>query len=402
MKKKKKRLNIKAIISFIVVLGLIIVGGYFIFFKKEVYSFLDVVLKDDLTVELNSEVYNNDFVNYVKNGDLIEEKERVDTSSLGEKEVVVKLRNSKDNISEYKFKVSVVDREKPVIEYKKELVTSIGKKIDLLNSVSCKDNSGEDIKVEVVGDYDFEKSGEYILYYVAKDSSLNEAKEEFKLVVKDNNKQNIDSNTNDNINNNSNNESNEFTTSKGYKGVVKNGITYINGLMVVNKSYSVPSSYAPGLNSEVESKGYEMLNAAKGEGLSIRIQSGFRSYDTQKRLYNNYVNGYGKEAADTFSARPGYSEHQSGLAFDVCSNDSSKGCINSSFDNTDEAKWLANNCYKYGFILRYPKGKENETGYMYESWHFRYVGDIDLAKKLYNNGDWLSLEDYLGIDSKYE
>ena len=74
--------------------------------------------------------------------------------------------------------------------------------------------------------------------------------------------------------------------------------------------------------------------------------------------------------------------------------------INDTFHNTPEAKWLANNCYKYGFILRYPKGKTDETGYKYESWHFRYVG-VDLASKLYNNGDWITLESYFGITSKY-
>ena len=74
--------------------------------------------------------------------------------------------------------------------------------------------------------------------------------------------------------------------------------------------------------------------------------------------------------------------------------------INSNFDNTAQAKWLSENAYKYGFILRFPKGKENETGYIYESWHFRYVG-VELATKLYNNGNWITLEEYLGITSEY-
>ena len=75
-------------------------------------------------------------------------------------------------------------------------------------------------------------------------------------------------------------------------------------------------------------------------------------------------------------------------------------CITSAFDNTDQAKWINDNCYKYGLIIRYPKGKTNETGYMYESWHLRYVG-VDLATKLYNKGNWITLEDYYGITSKY-
>ena len=137
-----------------------------------------------------------------------------------------------------------------------------------------------------------------------------------------------------------------------------------------------------------------MFAAAKKEGLNIYISSGFRSYNKQKSLYNGYVSSDGKTKADTYSARPGHSEHQSGLAFDV-------NQINSSFDNTKEAKWLHKNCYKYGFILRYPKNKTNETGYIYESWHYRYVG-VELATKLYNNGDWITMEDYFGITSSYE
>ena len=102
----------------------------------------------------------------------------------------------------------------------------------------------------------------------------------------------------------------------------------------------------------------------------------------------------GKEKADTYSARAGYSEHQTGLAIDLNS-------IDMTFDNTDESNWLKDNCYKYGFIIRYPNDKEDITGYMYEPWHIRYVGK-NLANVLYNNGDWITLEEYYGIDSKYE
>ena len=186
----------------------------------------------------------------------------------------------------------------------------------------------------------------------------------------------------------------EFTTSKGFKGITKNGVTYIDGVLVVNKTYSLPDNYGNGLTSTTTNAFYKMQAASKLENLNIYLSSGFRSYSTQDRIYNNYVARDGKEAADTYSARPGYSEHQSGLAFDV-------NQINDTFNDSAEAKWLANNCYKYGFILRYPKGKEDITGYKYESWHFRYVG-VDLATKLYNNGDWITLEEYFGITSAYE
>ena len=184
-----------------------------------------------------------------------------------------------------------------------------------------------------------------------------------------------------------------FTTSKGYQGVVKNGVVYIDGYLIANKTYPLPENYGDGITSATQAAFNKMRDGAKKDGITLYISSGFRSYSTQNRIYNNYVSRDGKKEADTYSARPGHSEHQSGLALDL-------NIIGNAFNGTPEAKWLADNCYKYGFILRYPKGKTNETGYVYESWHFRYVGE-ELAKKLYNGGDWITMEDYFGFTSEY-
>ena len=164
-------------------------------------------------------------------------------------------------------------------------------------------------------------------------------------------------------------------------------LTYINGVLIANKKYSLPSDYNPGVDATALSAYYVMKNAAKQNGFSLDIMSGFRSYETQRGLYNRYVATYGKAEADTFSAEPGKSEHQTGLAFDL-------GWVDDNYAYTDEGKWLANNCYKYGFIIRYPKGKEEITGYKYEPWHVRYLGN-PLATDVYNSG--LCLEEYLGI-----
>lgn len=172
---------------------------------------------------------------------------------------------------------------------------------------------------------------------------------------------------------------------------VKNGVTYVNGILIVNKSYSLPQNYGSGLTSATQKAFNNMQAAAKNDGISLWICSGFRSYSYQSQLYWNYVNRDGQWAADRYSARPGHSEHQSGLAIDI--NNAS-----SSFNGTREAKWIAAHCADYGFILRYPYGKEDKTGFMYESWHVRYVGK-DLAKKITKSG--LCLEEYLGIDSYY-
>ncbi|WP_051536532.1 D-alanyl-D-alanine carboxypeptidase family protein [Ruminococcus flavefaciens] len=174
---------------------------------------------------------------------------------------------------------------------------------------------------------------------------------------------------------------------------VRGGITYVNGILIANKTYGLPSDYNPGkILPDAQSAFNSMQADAKKAGLSLWICSGFRSYTYQNTLYNNYVARDGKAKADTYSARPGHSEHQTGLAMDI--NNASD-----SFNNTKEAKWIAENCYKYGFILRYPQGKQDITGYKYESWHVRYLGKA-LAKEVHDSG--LTLEEFLCIDSKYK
>ena len=184
-----------------------------------------------------------------------------------------------------------------------------------------------------------------------------------------------------------NNKSNNSNKSNSTSNSSSSGLTYKNGILVVNKKYGLPSNYNPGVNATALNAFNTMKAAAKKEGINLFIISGFRSYETQKGLYNNYVKQYGQAATDTFSAKPGHSEHQTGLAFDLNS-------LDDNFGNTKEGKWLANNCHKYGFIIRYPKNKQSITGYQYEPWHVRYLG-VDVATKVYNSG--LCLEEYLGI-----
>ena len=167
--------------------------------------------------------------------------------------------------------------------------------------------------------------------------------------------------------------------------------TYIDGILIANKTYSLPQSYAPGWDAEASEQLKVMFNAAKQDGIYLFVKSGYRSYIDQKIIYNGYVRRDGQEAADRYSARPGHSEHQTGLAFDINS-------TANSFANTPEAAWIAENCYKYGFIIRYPKDKEHITGYIYEPWHVRYLG-VEKAKEVYESG--LCLEEFLGINSVY-
>ena len=177
-------------------------------------------------------------------------------------------------------------------------------------------------------------------------------------------------------------------SSNNYYNYNSEDITYINGILLVNKNHPVPRDYAPGLQDDAYNAFLQLSADAASAGFDIQLLSGYRSYDTQDRLYNNYVAVYGQAEADTFSARPGTSEHQTGLAMDV-------GWIDDTYGDTPSGIWLAQNCYKYGFIIRYPKGKENITGYKYEPWHIRYLG-VDIAKDVYESG--LCLEEYLGVN----
>ena len=173
-----------------------------------------------------------------------------------------------------------------------------------------------------------------------------------------------------------------------------------NNLILVNKFYHLKEDYVPndlvtlsgqynkGANNKMRKDAalafMEMVDAAKLDNIILYNMSAYRDYNYQVNLYNKYIQRDGKEAADKYSARPGYSEHQSGLCSDLNN-------ISDSFDGTDEAIWLKNNAYKYGFILRFPKDKEDITGYKYEPWHYRYVGK-EVAKIIYD--DDITLEEY--------
>ncbi|MBQ7688730.1 MAG: M15 family metallopeptidase [Clostridia bacterium] len=198
-------------------------------------------------------------------------------------------------------------------------------------------------------------------------------------------------------------------TKNNYKLAEKDGVTYVVSdygyTLIANKTYSLPASYTPyafkgaepepdsllGLTEECRAAFSDLQSGAKKDGVSIWLLSGYRSYNRQKRLYNNYAGRDGYAAADKYSARPGHSEHQTGLAMDVNS-------LSSSFAGTKEGRWLAANAHKYGFIIRYAKNKEAQTGYIYEPWHIRYVGK-DLAAAIYHSG--LCLEEFFGITSVY-
>lgn len=160
-------------------------------------------------------------------------------------------------------------------------------------------------------------------------------------------------------------------------------------IVVANKHYPMSKEYNPGENPTAKAELLKLIAAMQQAGFPISDHySGFRSYETQVKLYQDYVNQDGKAEADRYSARPGYSEHQTGLAFDLI------GTNGNLVTEEKAAQWLLDHAADYGFVVRYLKGKEKETGYMAEEWHLRYVGKE--AKEIATSG--LSLEEYYGFE----
>ena len=330
--------------------------------------------------------------------------------------------------------VMVVDKEKPVLELSgdKEVVLSIGS--DYLESgFKASDNYDGELtdKVEVNNNIDKDKIGEYKVSYLVKDTSNNQTEVERIVKVVDNiapvitlkGSKNITIKVNGNyeedgynaIDNLDGDITSKVKVSRNvdfnkvgtyyitYKVEDSNGnvgsntrtinvienveITYIKGILLVNKKYHLPANYNPGVNGEAYNALKRLQNDASIAGYGLPLLSGFRSYNDQKYLFNSYVAKDGEALASTYSARPGQSEHQTGLAFDI-------GKISDGFGDTPSGIWLRDNAHKYGFIIRYLKGKESITGYKYEPWHVRYVGE-NAATEIYNMG--VTLEEYLGV-----
>ncbi len=172
--------------------------------------------------------------------------------------------------------------------------------------------------------------------------------------------------------------------------------------VLVNKFHVLSSDFEPELvkmapqyagfsNARMEPTAYEhftqMVDAAKADGLRLYAVSVYRSYSYQKSLYQSYVSRNGRASADTYSARAGFSEHQTGLAADI-----NVSRISAHFERTAQYRWLTTHCWEYGFILRYPEGKKAITGFTFEPWHYRYVG-LELAKEITESG--LTYDEYM-------
>ena len=397
-KKRRRRLKVKNILIAVLIFTVLVASTAFLIFNSHKVQKLEV--KEKITITIGQQVpKESDYIpgsitDNIQWDNIDIEDGKIYHSGVYEGKVLLdsELKN---------IKLVVLDQKKPVIECEDTISVPVGSKIDLFSLVNVTDDSHDDLEKKIDGKYDLNKAGFYDIEFNVIDKSGNRTSKKVRLQVKESNstsgsKTNTSTNTKSNVTPTSSGSKLEGTTPKGFKIEKKDGVYYIGGILIANKTYSLPSDYNPGsLLSEFNIAFTQMKEAAEKEGIDLKVVSGFRSYSTQNTLYNNYVSRDGKAEADRYSARPGYSEHQTGLAADLNE-------VSDTFGETKAGKWLSENCWRYGFILRYPKGKESITGYMYESWHFRYIGDTNIAKELYNDGDWSTLEEYLGIDSVYK
>ncbi len=373
---KRRKLRPQAVVALIVVI-LIFIGVAFLIVKNKKPA-LSMTFKEEKTVIEygDTTIKPEEFVESFTADEVIYPK--LNTLKVGEYKITYVLKSKKKEKS-VEHTIEVKDTYAPEITFKQdEVEISVGDDYDLTSNIeSVKDvidgeinyketvNEDEFNYYTVLSEVDLNTTGEYTVNIEAVDSNGNHSNTSYVLKVV---------------------EKEVISNPDGDYSSGDNQPTYINGILIVNKKYGIPADFG-GYNPEASGALEELQLGASQAGYSIPLISGWRSYDYQVELYNSYVATDGQEAADRYSARPGFSEHQTGLCFDI-------GSIDDYYGETVEGQWLAAHAHEYGFIIRYPQGKEHITGYMYEPWHVRYVGK-DVAADIYNQQ--ITLEEYLGV-----
>ena len=373
--KKRQAALIKRVLTviFVILAVLIILFAAIALYNSKIH----IDLTNERTVPVNTEAVASQFIEGIGNGRLVEDAP-IDSSSVGPKDVTVKIKVG-DEIRDYTFTVDIIDTQAPAIKIAENQWTVLmGTPLDLPAKAEVSDNSGESITATQEGEYNPNALGTQTVKLVAQDSSGNTTEQNITIDV---------------IEIKANMPDMKFLTTTGHQAEIKEGLLYVDNILVVNKTFGLPESYGSDVTPETMDAYYKMINDAWQQGIFMEIVMGYRSYREQAQLFE-YWSEVAKEGENTMSAvKAGHSEHQSGLALDINS-------TQMSFVGTAAEEWLKANCQKYGFILRYPEDKVAVTGCAWEPWHIRYVGK-DLAEKLYNDGKWITLEEYFGIPSEY-
>ncbi len=340
--------KIKIILACLILITLVVGGVAF-----SIYSSIKLDFNDDKTTLMYGEAVDVSTLYIPIDQEVI--LPVIDTTIIGETEYVFKVVGELFD-KEFKHTVIVVDNVAPVVELKNNVIITSDKDIDPLeNIISATDNSEEEVEITINGAID-DEAGIYDITYLVEDNYGNVTEDVVTYLY----------------NCTPENMKEPFT---------------IDGVIIASKTIPLPKNYDPGIDETAEKQLYKMLDDMDDANVGVAIKSTYRDYDLQEYLFNRYAASDGIEEANRYSAKPGYSEHQTGLAFDV-------GWLTESFENSDSFEWLDDNAHKYGFILRYHKGKEEVTGYIYEPWHYRYLG-VELATKVKESG--LTLEEYYKI-----
>lgn len=393
MKQRKKRLSRKRLVILIaitVILICVIISGIFYYTqwqKDKIYDEMKIEFQDVRQIEYgDKKVSSKELVK--SSVGTIKDYPPIDTMKIGKQKLKYLL--TKSNIrKEIMYEIEIKDTKAPSITLKNDTINlAFGEEYDpkenveeVIDPIDGKleyaDKAGNQA-YWIETNLNSEKAGSYEVIIHARDSNKNESKQTFdvKVAEEETPKKEIA-------------PLEEETTTPSEPAPSKtseeNQPYYVNGILLVNKNHGVPRNYGGGVDETAYAALQRLQQGAKENGFSMPLISGYRSYDYQASLYNNYVAIDGQAAADRYSARPGNSEHQTGLAFDI-------GQLDNNYGNTPAGTWLAQHAHEYGFIIRYPQGKESVTGYMYEPWHVRYLGSI--ASDVYTSG--LTLEEYLG------
>lgn len=386
----KKTVRIAGIAALLAAAG----GGGYIWSqnqkKEQDYAKMDITFhKDHQILEYGEQIESSSFVKH-SFGD-VKTYPKINTRKIGTQTItyVLTYEGQTKNIP---YTVEVKDTKKPTIKLKEKSVTlEYGQKYDVAENIKSVrdpiDGSLKKAEKKAAGSYwidsglDVKKEGSYTITIHAQDQNGNSTDKKFTVMVEKKVEQEPEKKTA------SSSDEKSSPSQTGGSTAASNAVEpyYVNGVLLVNKKHALPQNYG-GMDSNAYAALQQLQAGAKAAGYSMPLLSGYRSYEYQASLYNSYVAQDGQALADTYSARPGHSEHQSGLAFDI-------GALDNAYGNTPGGRWLNAHCADYGFILRYPAGKESITGYQYEPWHVRYVGS-DIASQIMSQG--ITLEEYLG------
>lgn len=399
-----RRIRWKVLLPIIILLIVIIIGsGWYLMQLLNNDNQTLITFKSTETPIIEYGVKEYDSSTLVKSNEgEISKYPVVDTMKVGKQELIFIVTKDKEE-TEVPYTVEVKDTQKPVITIVEEkLSISIGVTFDPASNIKhvIDPVDGELAYIEksavkssdtnyytFESDVDTKTAGDYKVTIKAVDKNKNTTE----LVYHVNVTEKASEGTTQPSSGNAQTTPGTSQTTPGNSKEAPDSPTYIKGILIVNKNYGLPKDYIGNGPNGADSTAYNALvslqTAAVGAGYDIPFISGYRSYEYQVTLYNNYVARDGQAAADRYSARPGYSEHQSGLCFDI-------GSIDNDYGDTAAGIWLDEHAHEFGFIIRYPDGKENITGYMYEPWHVRYVG-VDVATSIWKSN--ITLEEYLGI-----